>query len=146
MTTLFRSVLSQGRTMRTTWTTSDSLDASVAWPSTTTDWLMVSVWEEREREREFDNIEPFSAAFFIRPFYKMMLKKPVTLDDMQSVVSTSIDTYMYISHVTLSILCLATPTGCWAVEQFLLHPREWSRTSLSQLQCQQDSLWRGEAF
>ena len=22
-------------------------------------------------------------AFFIRPFYKMMLKKPITLDDMQ---------------------------------------------------------------
>ena len=29
------------------------------------------------------------AAFFIRPFYKMMLKKQVNLDDMQSVVSGS---------------------------------------------------------
>lgn len=29
----------------------------------------------------------FSAAFFIRPFYKMMLGKPITLVDMESVVS-----------------------------------------------------------
>jgi len=26
-------------------------------------------------------------AFFIRPFYKMMLQKPITLQDMESVVS-----------------------------------------------------------
>ena len=41
----------------------------------------------RERERPFNNnIFPL-IAFFIRPFYKMMLRKPITLDDMQSVVS-----------------------------------------------------------
>lgn len=29
----------------------------------------------------------FFEAFFIRPFYKMMLQKPITLQDMESVVS-----------------------------------------------------------
>lgn len=29
-------------------------------------------------------------AFFIRPFYKMMLQKPITLQDMESVVSAPI--------------------------------------------------------
>ncbi len=33
------------------------------------------------------NVFFLTAAFFIRPFYKMMLQKPITLDDMQSVVS-----------------------------------------------------------
>ena len=35
-------------------------------------------------------------AFFIRPFYKMMLNKPVTMEDMQSVVS------LCDCHVTLT--------------------------------------------
>ena len=35
----------------------------------------------------FERMHHFLVAFFIRPFYKMMLGKPVTLEDMQSVVS-----------------------------------------------------------
>ena len=46
---------------------------------------------EIEGERERESINEFSfVAFFIRPFYKMMLKKAITLDDMQSVVSYTI--------------------------------------------------------
>ena len=33
-----------------------------------------------------------SLAFFIRPFYKMMLGKKVTFEDLQSVVGLSYDT------------------------------------------------------
>ena len=32
----------------------------------------------------------FFSAFFIRPFYKMMLAKPITLRDMESVVSSHV--------------------------------------------------------
>ena len=47
---------------------------------------------ERGRGRERESINEFSfVAFFIRPFYKMMLKKAITLDDMQSVVSYTIN-------------------------------------------------------
>ena len=48
----------------------------------------------RERERSQNSHLFFSfAAFFIRPFYKMMLKKAITLDDMQSVVSWTFNYY-----------------------------------------------------
>ena len=81
------------------------------WPSTTTDSSMVrreggregeeemeggrgerererKGGREGERERSQNSHLSFSfVAFFIRPFYKMMLKKAITLDDMQSVVS-----------------------------------------------------------
>ena len=41
----------------------------------------VCIWSEN------DTLSFSFVAFFIRPFYKMMLNKPITLDDMQSVVS-----------------------------------------------------------
>ena len=47
-----------------------------------------------ERENFFSLV-----AFFVRPFYKMMLNKPITLDDMQSVVSQILLTRpMYITY------------------------------------------------
>ena len=64
------------------------------WPSTTTDSSMVREKGEGEGERSQNSHLSFSfVAFFIRPFYKMMLNKPTTLDDMQSVVSWTFNQY-----------------------------------------------------
>lgn len=38
----------------------------------------------------------FFAAFFIRPFYKMMLGKPITLNDMESVDNEYFNSLIYI--------------------------------------------------
>lgn len=45
-----------------------------------------------------------ATAFFIRPFYKMMLRKPVTLDDMQSVVRPC-DSY-FVNTAIIAQFCL----------------------------------------
>ena len=37
----------------------------------------------------------FYIAFFIAPFYKMMLGKPITLEDMEAVVSFNILTILF---------------------------------------------------
>lgn len=37
-------------------------------------------------------------AFFIRPFYKMMLQKPITLQDMESVVSGAVNQHLHPSQ------------------------------------------------
>ena len=42
-------------------------------------------------------------AFFIRPFYKMMLNKAVTLDDMQSVVSDHMTTTRLLATQPINI-------------------------------------------
>lgn len=45
-------------------------------------------------------------AFFIRPFYKMMLKKPITLEDMQSVDVEMWNSFTYILENDPEPLCL----------------------------------------
>ena len=41
-------------------------------------------------DENVDSFIWFISAFFIRPFYKMMLKKPIVLHDMESVVSSEL--------------------------------------------------------
>lgn len=55
----------------------------------------------------------YFAAFFIRPFYKMMLTKPITLRDMESVVSNQMTKffvvlYKSVDQWTYYIICLIT--------------------------------------
>ncbi len=47
----------------------------------------VHVWHDHNTLIVSIIIISLNTAFFIRPFYKMMLSKAITLDDMQAVVS-----------------------------------------------------------
>ncbi len=49
---------------------------------------------------------PFSSAFFIRPFYKMLLGKSVTLVDMESVDTEFFNSVKYILENDPEPLCL----------------------------------------
>ena len=78
-------------------------------------------------------------AFFIRPFYKMMLEKNVALEDMQCVVG--------VAELDISgSLPYHHMTGCGDVQQLKVHSWERSRASLCELQCQQGSPGRGDYF
>ncbi len=58
---------------------------------------VATTWEERSKDFKqilwlyhmLTFLFVFFKAFFIRPFYKMMLQKPITLKDMESVVSVT---------------------------------------------------------
>lgn len=54
--------------------------------------------------------------FFIRPFYKMMLQKPITLRDMESVVCKHQDKLFF--HISV-----LNSSGGWSLESF--HFLEW---------------------
>lgn len=56
--------------------------------------MVCAVLNHLPLQRVFRLLKGFFAsfeAFFIRPFYKMMLQKPITLQDMESVVSGAVN-------------------------------------------------------
>ncbi len=55
------------------------------------------------------------AAYFIRPFYKMMLGRHIVLDDMESVVSL-----LYANRCWSTTLCLSPPTHLAHVIQLVV--------------------------
>lgn len=93
-TILCRSIPTQAYVTKITCPTSNSSAVWPAWPCTTGNcWMVRAVLDHVPLKRVQTFKRAFFAsfeAFFIRPFYKMMLQKPITLQDMESVVSGAV--------------------------------------------------------
>ena len=98
-TTLCRLILIHTFATRTTWDITSLSVECVEWQCIILSWLMVS-----DITTAAVAISVVYTAYFIWPFYKMMLKKKVTLNDMQSVVSIATCVCVCVLHGNCNIV------------------------------------------
>lgn len=150
-TTLCKSTPTLVCVMRTTSPISSSLDAWQEWPCFMENYWMVSCLALDSLLGTFSSLTCTRVyffhylGFFIRPFYKMMLGKQISLKDMESVVRThwcKIINWLKDGKWNETLPCCAS-AGQWILQLTQVDSGEWPHWAGPEVLYWRGQLWTG---